>query len=55
LSVSIATALFYGIKNDTMGLGRSTAQADVEAYAFLVPRIDSQALFEIERAADSAK
>lgn len=46
----IATALFYGIKSDTMGLGRSASTADVEAYAFLVPRIDSQALFEIERA-----
>jgi len=50
LPVSIATALFYGIKSDTMGLGRSAGKADVEAYAFLVPRIDSQALFEIERA-----
>jgi len=50
LPVSIATALFYGIKTDTLGLGRSAAKADVEAYAFLVPRIDSQALFEIERA-----
>jgi len=48
--VPIATALFYGIKTDTMGLGRSATPADVDAYAFLVPRIDSQALFEIERA-----
>lgn len=47
---SIATALFYGIKSDTMGLGRSATPADIEAYAFLVPRIDSQSLFEIERA-----
>jgi nanoRNase/pAp phosphatase (c-di-AMP/oligoRNAs hydrolase) len=50
LPVSIATALFYGIKSDTMGLGRSGAAADVEAYSFLVPLIDSRALFEIERA-----
>jgi nanoRNase/pAp phosphatase (c-di-AMP/oligoRNAs hydrolase) len=50
LPVPIATALFYGIKADTMGLGRSHAAADVEAYAYLVPRIDSRALFEIERA-----
>ncbi len=50
LPVSIATALFYGIKTDTMGLGRSGAKADIEAYAFLVPRSDSRALFEIERA-----
>lgn len=49
LQVPIATALFYGIKTDTMGLGRSGTQADIEAYAFLVPRTDSRALFEIER------
>lgn len=46
----IATALFYGIKSDTMGLGRSHATADVEAYSYLVSRINSRALFEIERA-----
>ncbi len=46
----IATALFYGIKTDTMGLGRSGSIADAEAYSFLVSRIDSRALYEIERA-----
>lgn len=46
----IATALFYGLKSDTMGLGRSASKADIDAYSFLVPLIDSQALFEIERA-----
>jgi nanoRNase/pAp phosphatase (c-di-AMP/oligoRNAs hydrolase) len=46
----IATALFYGIKTDTMGLGRSGFKADANAYSFLVQRIDSQALFEIEKA-----
>jgi nanoRNase/pAp phosphatase (c-di-AMP/oligoRNAs hydrolase) len=50
LPTPIATALFYGIKTDTMGLGRSGTIADVEAYSFLMPRIDSRALFEIERA-----
>ena len=50
LPTPIATALFYGIKSDTMGLGRAASPADIEAYAFLVPRIDSQALYEIERA-----
>ncbi len=50
LPVPIATALFYGIKTDTMGLGRSSSAADVEAYAFLVSLIDSRALLEIERA-----
>lgn len=50
LPVSIATALFYGIKSDTMGLGRSGFLDDTEAYSFLVPRIDSRALYEIEQA-----
>ena len=50
LPTPVATALFYGIKSDTMGLGRSSSAADVAAYSFLVPRIDSRALFEIERA-----
>lgn len=46
----LATALFYGIKTDTMGLGREAAPADADAYFYLQPRIDTQALFEIERA-----
>lgn len=50
LPAPVATALFYGIKSDTMGLGRAASPADIEAYSYLVPLIDSQALFEIERA-----
>jgi nanoRNase/pAp phosphatase (c-di-AMP/oligoRNAs hydrolase) len=50
LPPSIATALFYGIKTDTMGLGRGAGQADVAAYLYLQSRIDVQALVEIERA-----
>ncbi len=46
----LATALFYGIKTDTMGLGRGAGQADVEAYFYLQRRIDIQALVEIEHA-----
>ena len=46
----VATALFYGIKADTMGLGRSGTAADVAAYSYLVTRIDSRALYEIEQA-----
>lgn len=46
----LATGLFYGIKTDTMGLGRGAAPADAAAYFYLQPRIDTQALFEIERA-----
>ena len=47
---SLATALFYGIKTDTMGLGRGTSQADVAAYFYLQSRIDVEALVQIERA-----
>lgn len=50
----LATALFYGIKTDTMGLGRGAGPADAAAYFYLQPRIDTQALFEIERAQVSA-
>lgn len=50
LPPSIATALFYGIKTDTMGLGRGAGQADVDAYFYLQSRIDVQALVKIERA-----
>jgi nanoRNase/pAp phosphatase (c-di-AMP/oligoRNAs hydrolase) len=50
LPTSIATALFYGIKTDTMGLGRGAGQADVAAYFYLQSRVDVQALVRIERA-----
>jgi nanoRNase/pAp phosphatase (c-di-AMP/oligoRNAs hydrolase) len=50
LPPAIATALFYGIKTDTMGLGRGASQADVAAYFYLQSRVDVQALVNIERA-----
>jgi len=50
LPPAIATALFYGIKTDTMGLGRGASSADVTAYFYLQSRIDVQALVKIERA-----
>jgi nanoRNase/pAp phosphatase (c-di-AMP/oligoRNAs hydrolase) len=46
----LATALFYGIKTDTMGLSRGICETDVDAYFFLQPQIDVQALVQIERA-----
>jgi nanoRNase/pAp phosphatase (c-di-AMP/oligoRNAs hydrolase) len=46
----LATALFYGIKTDTMGLGRGASPADAAAYFYLQPRIDVDALVEVERA-----
>jgi nanoRNase/pAp phosphatase (c-di-AMP/oligoRNAs hydrolase) len=46
----LATALFYGIKTDTMGLARGAGLADVAAYYYLQPLVDIDALIEIERA-----
>jgi nanoRNase/pAp phosphatase (c-di-AMP/oligoRNAs hydrolase) len=46
----LATALFYGIKTDTMGLSRGTCQDDVDAYFYLQPLIEIEALVQIERA-----
>lgn len=47
---SLATALFYGIKTDTMGLGRGASSADAAAYFYLQPKIDVESLVQIERA-----
>jgi nanoRNase/pAp phosphatase (c-di-AMP/oligoRNAs hydrolase) len=44
----IATALFYGIKADTRDLGRQTTAQDVDAYLWLFPMVDKEALAEIE-------
>jgi nanoRNase/pAp phosphatase (c-di-AMP/oligoRNAs hydrolase) len=44
----IATALFYGIKADTRDLGRQTTSQDVDAYLWLFPLVDKEALAEIE-------
>lgn len=47
---TVATALFYGIKTDTMGLARGATAADTAAYFYLLTRIDVEALVKIERA-----
>ena len=47
---SLATALFYGIKTDTLGLVRGTNPADVAAYVYLQSLVDLEALVDIERA-----
>lgn len=49
-SPQLATALFYGIKTDTMGLSRGASAEDVAAYFYLQPLIDVEALVSIERA-----
>jgi nanoRNase/pAp phosphatase (c-di-AMP/oligoRNAs hydrolase) len=46
----LATALFYGIQTDTLGLARNASPADVSAYFYLQSRADLKALAEIERA-----
>ncbi|HET9555472.1 MAG TPA: DHH family phosphoesterase, partial [Anaeromyxobacteraceae bacterium] len=48
---AIATALFYGIKADTRDLGRQTTPQDVEAYLWLFPRVDKDAMGAIEHPA----
>ncbi|MER2599386.1 MAG: DHH family phosphoesterase [Caldilineales bacterium] len=47
---SLATALFYGIKTDTRGLGRGAGLNDIAAYYYLQSLVDIEALTEIERA-----
>jgi nanoRNase/pAp phosphatase (c-di-AMP/oligoRNAs hydrolase) len=49
-TLPLATALFYGIKTDTLGLSRGASPADVAAYLYLQSRIDVKALGEIEQA-----
>lgn len=49
-SAKLATALFYGIKTDTMGLSRHANPGDVKAYFYLQPLIDVNALVKIEQA-----
>ncbi len=46
----LATALFYGIKADTLGLGRAASSADISAYLTLLPRVDIEGLSAIEHA-----
>jgi nanoRNase/pAp phosphatase (c-di-AMP/oligoRNAs hydrolase) len=48
--VPLATALFYGIKTNTLGLGRNTSSADANAYYYLQPRVDVKGLADIEQA-----
>lgn len=44
----VATALFYGVKSDTMNLARDASEADVTAYLYLFPLADNILLSEIE-------
>lgn len=44
----VATALLYGIKADTRNLERETGDVDVDAYLWLFPMADKEALAQIE-------
>ncbi|MCK6547916.1 bifunctional oligoribonuclease/PAP phosphatase NrnA [Myxococcota bacterium] len=44
----IATALFYGVKSDTRNLARQASSADLTAYLYLLPLVDTVLLSEIE-------
>ncbi len=46
----LATALFYGIKTDTLCFGRGVSPADVAAFVALQPFIDREGLMQIEQA-----
>ncbi len=47
-SARLATALVYGIKNDTAGFSRPCLPADVEAFQFVFPRASISVLRKIE-------
>jgi nanoRNase/pAp phosphatase (c-di-AMP/oligoRNAs hydrolase) len=46
----LATALFYGIMAETLGLSREASRADREAYMGLLPLVDFRSIFEIQYA-----
>ncbi len=52
-SPRLATALFYGLKADTLGLARPSHPDDARAYIFLQQRVDQRALARIENASVS--
>ncbi len=46
--MTLATALFYGVKADTRDLGRQTTPRDIDGYLWLLPKIDRSLLGRIE-------
>lgn len=49
ISQRLATALLYGIKSDTLLLGRGVDPADISAFSYLYPLANSNVLRRIER------
>ena len=45
----LATALYYGIKTDTLFLGRETTKADIEAFAYLYPLANHALIRRMQR------
>ena len=45
----LATALLYGIKSDTLFLDRETSRADVAAFSYLYPLVNTNLLRRIEK------
>lgn len=45
----LATALYYGLKTDTLFLGRETTDADIEAFAYLYPLANHSLIRRMER------
>lgn len=43
-----ATALYYGIKTDTIGSGRSNTQSDLDMMSYILPKISLNKLAKIE-------
>ncbi|MEZ4735201.1 MAG: DHH family phosphoesterase [Caldilineaceae bacterium] len=48
LPTQLATALFYGIKTDTLDLMRSATATDREAFCHLLPSVDLEAAFKLD-------
>jgi nanoRNase/pAp phosphatase (c-di-AMP/oligoRNAs hydrolase) len=45
----LATALYYGLKTDTLFLGRETTDADIEAFTYLYPLANHSLIRRMER------
>src|SRR5207245_3272141 len=45
----LATALLYGIKSDTLFLDRETSKADITAFSYLYPLVNTNLLRRIEK------
>jgi nanoRNase/pAp phosphatase (c-di-AMP/oligoRNAs hydrolase) len=45
----LATALYYGIKTDTLFLGRETTEADIQAFTYLYPLANHSLIRRMER------